>query len=533
MTARFFGTPQAGEEREKMLAAFRATLRKFIGQIDPATGQPITEDDIVRATQEGSRWYGQFNAVDLALLAIHAKAAGLADQVVPSRSTSGMLRGLHAPMRGVEPLPAAGGSMRCTAVADPGALFVGSTTIPDPAAAFAVDASGLRYQVLYSVTTPANGVAGSDDAQPLILAGVDTGERTNLDAGTTLTWAGNAPLSAAKTFTTSEDGRGGIADETDGDLARRIEDDIAHPPASGNNAHVRKWARESTASVEDAFVYACAKYAGTMVVCVTQKRGQQSEASPKGPLARIPSAVTLTRARAYLVPPASPKVPERVTSFVVAPVAQYTNLVLGLSLPRGRGLGWADVRPWPAYSSGPVTVTSLSDATHFTVTSSGANALPSGSVLPQIMVWARERSRWEALRVASITPGGGNTFAIVLASAPTHAIAVGDRISPLVRGFALLGQAVERYFDALGPGEVVNLSTDPRAPRARRFPDPVERYPQKAGPAIISTLQTVLPGTITSGELLSISATTPTIPADPSSGPSMLVAGHLAVYPAD
>jgi len=136
---RFFVTPSRGEEREKMLAGFRAGLRLLV---DPATGAPYTEAKIARATREGGRWYAEFDAVDLAVLALHAKAGGLADQMIPSRSTTGTLRGLHAPLRGIVPLPATGGTNVCEAVATVGSLFVGSTTLPDSAAAFATDPSG-------------------------------------------------------------------------------------------------------------------------------------------------------------------------------------------------------------------------------------------------------------------------------------------------------------------------------------------------------------------------------------------------------
>lgn len=528
MAARFFDVPALGEERENMLAGFREGLR---GLTNPKTGAPFTEADILRATQDGTRWFAEFAAVDLALLAVHAKAAALPDQFVPSRATTGTLRGLHAPLKQIPPLDAAGATLVATCTADPGAVFLGSTTVPDASAAFAVDSAGRRFQVLFDVTTPANGIAGSDPSSPLKLVGVDVGEATNLEAGSKLTWQGNQPLSAAKTFVTTEDGSGGIDAETDSELAARIEADDAHKPESGNNAHLRKWGREATNAVEDVFLFAAAKYAGTTVACVTQKRGRQSEDSPKGPLARIPSAGTLARVRAVLVPPASPKLPERIVALVVAPVPVYVNGAVSLALPRGRGLGWADVLPWPSYDGGPATITALVDQTHFTITT--PVSLPSSAV-PRLMVWVRSTTRWKELRVASITPGGGNTFAVVLSSAVDGVtLATGMYISPLVRGHKLLALGVERYFDGLGPGEVVDLATDPRGVRAARFPDPVERYPQRAGSAILSTLQAALVGSITTGELLAMSPTTPALPADPALGPSMLVAGHFAVYPAD
>lgn len=525
----FFDVPQAGEERDKMLDTLRSVLRSsFLGRYDATLGRIITEDDILAATQEGSREYARFQALDLALLAVHAKAATLADQTFPRRATSGALA-LHADRRGLPRLDATGATLFATSLADPGAIFVGSTTIPDPIAAFATDSAGRRYQVLNDVTTPANGIAGSDENDPLILVGVDVGEVTNLPAGSKLTWSGNIPLSAKSPFATTIDGSGGHDRESDDEWSQRIADEDAHPSESGNNAHVRRWARESTVAVEDAFIYSVAKYAGTDVVCVTQKRGRQSETNPKGPLARVPSAGTLATVRAYLVPPGSPVSPERGVRFIVAPQTTYTDVSISLSLPRGRGLGFRDVLPWPLWEGAAATITGVTSQVLFEITT--AADLPSGT--PRIMVWARERSRFEELLVSSIVSGGPGVWDVTLQTAPTHTLAIGDYISPATRAPLLLAQAVERYFDSLGPGEVLDLETDPRAPRAARFPDPVERYPQRAGSAILTTIQNVLNGGVVSGELLAISSTLPILPLDPTDGPYVLVCGHVAVYPAD
>ena len=534
---RMFDVPSRGEEREKALASFRNGLRQLlIGRVDPALGRPVTEADIVRATQEGSRWWAEFDATELVALGIYARAQALADQAFPSRATTGTLRGLHAPQRDVTPLDAAGATVGVEAPADPGAVFHGSTTIGDPTAAFATTAAGLKFQLLSDITTPANGIAGSDAGAPMQLVGVDTGERTNLAIGTKLKWGGNIPLSAAgKEIEVTVTGSGGTDAETDAELADRIDADIRHRPESGNNAHKRRWAREATAAVEDAFIYASAKYAGTDVIAVTQKRGRQRRDAPKGPLARIPSAGTLAMVRAYVVPPASPVAPERITTYVTAPTGDYVNLSIGLAIPRGRGLGWADVRPWPTFGTAAATITTVTDQTHITITTDG-DELPFGTTLPRIMVWARSISRWEELLVSAIVDGGGGTWDVTLTSAPSHTLATGDRISPLLRtadGPFLYASAIERYFDALGPGEVVPLESDPRAPRAQRFPDPVERYPQRAGSAILTTLQNAIPGVIATGEVLAISATAPALPVDPALGPRMLVCGHVAVYPSD
>jgi hypothetical protein len=523
----YFDMPVAGAERDRMLASLRSALRAWIGRKDPVLGVTITEEHIQLATQEGTRDYARFNALDLALLAIHAKAGVLADQVFPQRATSGALT-VHADQRDLPRLPAVGATIYAEAKADVGALFVGSTTIPDNAAAFAT-INGMTFQLLYDVTTPANGTAGSDAAAPMILVGVSVGDATNLPAGSKLTWAGNVPLSAAREFTTTIDGKGGTEIETEQAWGRRMADDDAHPSESGNNAHVRRWARQSSVAVEDAFGYSEAKYAGTDVWCITQKRGRQSESAPRGPLARVPSAGTLTTARAYLVPPGSPVSPERGCRFVVAPQTTYTDASIALALPRGRGLGWKDSRPWPLWDGSPATITALTSQMLFTITNS--SDLPSST--SSIMVWHRSISRWEELRVTSIVDGGGGTWDVTLETAPARTIAVGDYISPATRSPTLLAQAVERYFDSLGPGEVIDTETDTRAPRAARFPDPVEVFPYRAGSAILTTIQNVLNGSTTSGELLDISSTEPVLPTDPTQGPYLLVCGHVAVYPSE
>jgi hypothetical protein len=527
---RFFDAPQAGQERDEMLATFRYALRDaWLGRVDPALDRIITEEDIQAATQEGSKYYAEFQAVDHALLVVHSKAVTLADQAFPRRATSGALA-RHGEQRDLPRLPAVGATLYCTAEADVGAVFVGSTTIPDSAAAYATY-NGMTFQLLYDVTTPANGIAGSEDANPLILVGVDTGEVTNLPAGTALSWAGNQPLSAVKPIAVVLDGSGGTDAESENEWSQRLADDDAHKAESGNAAHVRRWGREASVAVEDIFVYSCAKYSGTDVVCVTQKRGRQVETAPKGPLARIPTAGTLSTVRARLVPPGSPVSPERGVRFVVAPQSEYVDMSIGLALPRGRGLGWAQSQPWPTWEGAPAEVGVVTTQLAFEILTDAE--IPSSSTVPRIMVWRRDVSRWEELRVSAIVTGGAGVWDVTLSAAPEHTITAGDYISPATRSPKLLAQAIERYFDSLGPGEVIDLDTDTRAPRAARFPDPVERYPQRAGSAILTTIGNALVGAVPSGELLETSATLPTVPDDPTDGPGMLVCGRIAVYPSD
>jgi hypothetical protein len=93
-----------------------------------------------------------------------------------------------------------------------------------------------------------------------------------------------------------------------------------------------------------------------------------------------------------------------------------------------------------------------------------------------------------------------------------------------------LAAAVTAYFDSLGPGEVVDLAADERGSRAFRNPVPNEEYPQRASQSIVSAIRDALGSPISDALLTSISASAPSVPADPVSGPFLLVAGKVACY---
>jgi hypothetical protein len=430
---------------------------------------------------------------------------------------------LHGPAWGKTPLVASGGSGNVTCPATFGTIFVGSTTIPDPAALFATDEAGLRYQVLFTIPTPTNGIAGSDPANPLVLVGIDTGEQTNLPSGAKLKW-GNPPVGAQPEATVVQDFTGGTPAENDLDFASRILADIRHKPASGNSAHFRSWARDASSAIEDACVYACAHHAGSVHVAILQKRSNVA-----GPLARVPSAGTLTAATAYLTPPGSPVVPKPPHVVVTGFTPRASNLVLSLAMPKGRSSGYKDLVPWPSQAGGtPALIVAV--VTPIAITISAPSGLPSGVTQPSIMVWDDALSRFEEMHVFFASPSGGGLYTISLASPTAKTLAVGDYISPMTARAGEIAETIEAYFDALGPGELVDLATDPRGHRVFRFPEPNEELPQRAGSAVTGVLQDALGGSLTSAALESISLAVPALPAEPIDGPDGLVLGRLGVY---
>lgn len=511
---REFAVFQRGEVRELILALFRNALRS---STNPDTGATFTEEEIAVATAKGSKKWVEADSDDIVALTDQQRALWLADQVRIDHAGTSWLREHHGRMWGESYLQATGSSGPATATGTPGTVYVGSTTIPDPAAHYATDPAGLRYQVLTTVTAD-----GAGDAA-LELGAIDTGTQTNIATGTVLTWA-SGPVGAASEFLTTDDFDGGTDDETDAEFAKRLLARIRHKPASGNVAHFRAWAREASNAVEDAFVFACALHAGSVIVCVTQKR-----AGTSGPEQRIPNLTTLSDVTSYIVPPQSAVVPAGVLVLIVAPVSEPSNVLVSLSMAKGRDSGWADLVPWPTFDTTVSSVTQKTSSTLFRIHSD--SALPTGVTAPSLMLWNPSTSRFESLHVSGVTSVGGGVYEVTLSQAPSYSsFVVGDYVSPDTERRVAIAEAAEEYFDSLGPGEVIDLETDTRAHRAFRFPEPFEEWPQIAGSVIATTLQDALGAALASADLISMSSTSPTVPSDPIGGPSLITLGKLAVY---
>jgi hypothetical protein len=400
------------------------------------------------------------------------------------------------------------------ATAQAGTVFVGSTTIPDPSAIYGTDAAGLRSQVRATETTPGSGEV------TLTLVGIDTGRATNLVVGDVITWGNPTPQMGATAVVTS-DFTGGTADETDAEFARRLGARIRHKPAAGNRSHFRLWARAASNAVEDACVYACAFHAGSVLVVPIQKR-----AGVAGPNARIASTAVLEAVRNRVVPAQSPDVPARAHVVVVPAVAEPSDLLLNLSMARGSSNGFADLVPWPGYTSSVSVVSAAPDSTHFTMHSD--TALPSGVTAPRLMRWNASTSRFESLSVSSVTSVGAGLYDVVLSVSAS--VAFGDYISPDTARRTSIAEAIESYFDERGPGEVVDLDDDDRAHRAFRFPEPNEELPSRAGSTVTTRLGDVLGLALADSELISASVTTPSVLDTPLDGPSMVTLGKVAIY---
>lgn len=500
------------------------TLRNGLAEmVNPDTGAAFTPDEIAIATQEGSRYWLEADAIDLMGQAQQARAAWFVDQTFPRRSSSAYLAGVHQPMWiPAGKLNAVGGSGLVQGRADPGVIWVGSSTLGDPSARIARDASLNRYQLMQTATTGANGTV------ELRLQGLDGGDNTNPPVDTILTWI-NPPANAEPEATVLENFTGGANAETDAEFAARIEDAQRYRPASGNRGHFRAWAREASVSIEAGFVYACALSAGNVTVCILQKRGRAL-----GAFARLPSFVTMSQATAYLTPPGSPVVPGNVHVLVVAPLGVSSDISLKIGLQRGTGGGWTDFAPWPRSSPAFkfAAITSMVDNTDFRITTDIAPsfALPASGVnLPRLMIWDNTFCRFHELQISTITNTGTNEYRIQLSTASAY-VSIGSYISPYTDQHEGIAKSVERYFDSLGPGEIVDPTTSLLAHRAYRFPRMAEEYPSRINARLTSELLESLGGAAGDADLANATRTSPNVPVSVTSGPELLVLGQLGIY---
>jgi hypothetical protein len=511
---------ERGQEREEALGEFRLGLRALI---NPETGVTFTEDEVKRATQPGSRFWIELDAYDIIGQAKQGRGLFLADQIRLGRASHQWLVGYHDELWGERFLEASPGAGQVRALATAGTNFIGSTTIPDPAATTGRDPAGNQYQVFTTVVTPGNGEAVLD------LVGVDTGVKTNITVGTEIRWD-NPPLGAqptAEVITT--DFRGGFDQENDADHQSRLRARIAHKPGAGNDAHFRGWAREASNAVLDAYVYATAMHAGSTLVCITQKRG-----GTLGPLALKATDALLTIVRAYITPPTASVVPGRAFTLVTTFQERTAEVLVKLTQPKGNAAGWSDASPWPGFSSISASIQTVTDQTHFRMRSD--TALPGGATsltapnAPHLMWWNELTSRFESLVVTSVTFVSGSNYDVVLQSpTTTGTLSPGDLISPDMARRQTLSIALEQYFDALGPGEAIE-STDHRFDRCARFPEPAEEAPYRGGQSVITAISDALGGPLSNALLVSMTPTAPGVPIDPADGPFKLTLGPTGVY---
>lgn len=376
---------------------------------------------------------------------------------------------------GVYKLPAAGGSgyIVITTAVGGTTLFQGDQ-VREPL-------SGLRFQVTQA------GTYGDGALVPI--AGIDTGEETNLDAGTSVEFTsprpGCAPIATVFEQTNGEGLTGGRGPETDDEYRERIKLKRANPPTSGNDAEYQQRIEAiPSIGIQKAFTYPAVFGPGTTAFVFTLR--------PSTPGAsRVPNGAQILLALTTLqgIEPAD--------DGFFTPALVETPVVVAYRVSwSASAAGWTDSPRWPPYNSATqkvaVAAAPAPTATSCRLTKTGAS-IADPQVGQTIAFFDRPNRVFRRKRIETVTvvtPGlsWNLTFSLVnVASDTTYAPFVGQMASPWADSLDDLVTPTLTYVDGLGPGEMFVNFGDPGL-RQRRSPPNPERYPSTITNKIVTPI---------------------------------------------
>jgi ADP-ribose pyrophosphatase YjhB (NUDIX family) len=374
---------------------------------------------------------------------------------------------------GVFKLPPAGGSGFVIASTSPGGatIYQNDQLVAAP--------SGLRFLVT------ATGLYEDGAIVPII--GLDTGEATNLDAGTSMLFSNPRPGCDPDTTvfeqSAGEGLTGGRAAETDDDYRARIKLKRANPPASGNDAEYQRVVENiPSIGIQKAFTYPAVLGPGTTAFVFTLRPTTPGDG-------RIPNGAQIALALGTLtgVEPADDGI------FAATMQDEPLTIVYRVSWAKGAA-GWANDPEWPVYSSPKVTVKASPAPTATAIRAvTAAAAIDDPQVGQTIAVYDQPNRTFRNKRIDTvtvITPGQEwqLTFSTVnLASDTSYTPIAGQAVSPWSDSLNLLVTPTLVYVDGLGPGEMFATFLDPGL-RQKRSPSNPDSYPSTITNKIISPI---------------------------------------------
>lgn len=417
---------------------------------------------------------------------------------------------------GVFKLPAAGGQGFVIVVTAVGGsqIFQGDE-LKDPL-------SNLRFTVQQTAIYDSN---GGNPEVPIV--GLDTGESTNLDAGTSLVFTnprpGCSPTATVAETSSGEGLTGGRPEESDDDYRERIKRRRQNPPASGNDAEYQRLVENlASLTVQKCFTYPAIFGPGSMAFAFTLRPGVPGET-------RVPNGVQLNLAYQALLAnePADDGV------FPLQLVEQPLTVVYRVTWSKGAE-NWVDDPRWPPYASPKVTIQAAPAPTALTfrVATSGPVIDPP-QVGQTLAVFDRDAGVFRRKRIESfvtITPGLAWNIvcsAVSGASDTGYTPLVGQAISPWSDNLDGLVEPTLTFIDGLGPGELFATFNDPGL-RQKRSPSNPDSWPSTITNKIIAPILSL--DTISNAVLLE-----PSVPFDtPIGTPGVLVyifkLTDLAIY---
>lgn len=244
---------------------------------------------------------------------------------------------------------------------------VGTVTIPTGYRCTA--GNGQQYDPVTAATLATNG--------KIEVMSVLTGKATAQTAGVQVTW-NKTSIGALNVIATVDVGGldGGVDEDDEETLRRRLLDKLANPAGGGNAAQVRQLSEEATAAVSRAYVYMAVRGPATYDVAVVGADGDR----------------TLSNATVGLVAANLATMPAHADGNVTSVIAEPVNILLLGTLPLpttagGTGGGWADGSPWPNNSTALAVGTNDGKVTAYTAPTATVRVTPTPVVGNRIGIW--------------------------------------------------------------------------------------------------------------------------------------------------
>lgn len=369
------------------------------------------------------------------------------------------------------------------------------------------------------------------DGDPVKILSVDTGEATNLDAGTTLKWVSPPPFVVPTALVGVGGLVGGVDQEDVEGLRERLLAYYANPPGGGNWSQVVLEAERSSTFVGKAYVYTAVYGGNTMHVAVVRATTATNKSRVVDPVI-IASDVR---------PAVLGKFPSFADITVTGTTDYPTDVVYALTIPDskkasvpGPGGGWVDGDPWPRPFTGDnfASVVSTTSPVEFVVRANGSPTV--GNSIDYISPGDFRSYRGVIQSVSQDDAiGFPNDWRIVvdvgffLYAASSAPIAADDWISPASENFAAYVAAVLSSFASLGPAEKTTILG--LLPRALRKPLASSSNPHDIN--AFSRRALILSGDEVQGASFLIEPTATPIATGYQVAPNIATPRRIAFYP--
>lgn len=350
---------------------------------------------------------------------------------------------------------------------------VGGTPIDNGQVLVDPDTS-LQYQ---AVIDPALSPQTFTDGQYCPVQAIDTGTKTNVFGGKSLTWSsassGSGPTAIVATNADGSGLTGGREDETEPEYRLRIRQEKADRSKHANDADYRTTVT-NTPGLRVQQVFTCPAILGTGS---TAAFATLSPSKPGG--SRVPTEAQRGLVEAYVVE----AMPGDDCSFFPVLTEQNVDIVYKVAWATGAA-GWADVNPWPLYypvagTPGPVVVASAASGTSFTLSATSYVGVRQPVAGQTICFYSQADGAFQKKRILSFT--GAGPWAITVdttnnSSDVAYIPIVGQRAMPWSKSLPALLPTLWDYFDKLGPGEMTATFYDVGR-RMRRVPLAPKEWP--------------------------------------------------------